>query len=525
MLIDKKQSGKHYLIQQLNHKFEALSRYPIICLIVIGLIGFLVRFYYFPYDVPLTLDAVGYFWYAIDMSVLGRFPEGYNFPNNGWPAFVSVFFSLINSTNFLDYMHLQRYLSIAISVLTIIPVYLTCTRFFNKSYSLLGAALFVFDPRIIQNSLSGITEPSYILLGSLVLFFILSKKMTSIYAAFGITALFSLVRYEGLFAIVALSIIFFLRFIKNRKTIPKYFVAMTIFLLVLLPMAYIRTATTGNDGLTSHAIGSPAAYYGSSIAGLPDRPPLSELVSKSLTYFSQYLVWVMIPIFGFFAPSGTVLFFKKWDYKKTTVLLFSVVLILPALYAYSRGFQDTRYLFVMFPIFAILSLYTIEKINEKIRNFGLIWLLVIIFIFSSSILFLSFKDFNYERELESFKIAELVVVNAKGVNDHYPESKYYFVSKLSEYEFPTLSSSVSTGPILFATEGFGSLEEFIERYRDQGLTHLVVDNSEKRPDFLRRVFLDEKSYPYLIKEFDSHENGFTYYVKVYSINYDEFDRK
>jgi len=80
-------------------------------------------------------------------------------------------------------------------------------------------------------------------------------------------------------------------------------------------------------------------------------------------------------------------------------------------------------------------------------------------------------------------------------------------------------------PKLFTIDGFETLEEFIEGYRDQGLTHLVVDNSEKRPDFLRRVFLDEKSYPYLIKEFDSHENGFTYYVKLYRINYDEFDRK
>jgi hypothetical protein len=179
----------------------------------------------------------------------------------------------------------------------------------------------------------------------------------------------------------------------------------------------------------------------------------------------------------------------------------------------------------MYPIFSIIALYGIKKIDEKLRKSNILCVLIIIFIFSSSFLFLKFKVFDYEHEQEAFKIAELVAVTAKGINDYYPESKYYFVSKLSEYEFPTLSSSVSTGPIFFATEGFSSLEEFIERYRDQGLTHLVVDNSEKRHDFLHRVFLDEKSYPYLIKEFDSHENGFTYYVKLYRINYDEFDRK
>ncbi len=518
---DKKNLEIHYLIQRLNNKFETLSRYPIICLIVIGLIGFLVRFYYFPYDVPLTLDALGYFWYAMDMSVLGRFPEGYNFPNNGWPSFLSIFFSLINSTNFLDYMNLQRCLSISISVITIVPVYLACTRFFNKSYSLLGAALFVFDPRIIQNSLSGITEPAYILLGSLVLFFILSKKMTSIYAAFGIAALFSLVRYEGLFAIVALSIIFFLRFKNDRKVVPKYFVALIIFLVVLLPMVYIRTVTNGSDGLITHAIGSPVAYYGTSIAGLSDRPALLELVSKSLMYFSQYLAWVMIPLFGFFVPSGTVLFFKKWDYRKTTVLLFSIVLILPTLYAYSRGFQDTRYLFVMFPIFAILSLYTIEKISGKIKNFGLIWFVIITFILSASLLFLDYKNFDYEHEIQAFRISEYIAGVAEGINDYYPEAKFTDVSELTNYDFPTTSSTISNGPKLFPTEGIETLNEFIITNKEKGLSHIVVDNSEIRPQFLKDIYMNESMYPFLIKEFDSVEYGYTYHVKVYRIDYEK----
>ena len=524
-MFDNKQFGNKKSIQLISYTIEKIFNYPIIILSVIGIIGILIRLYYFPYNIPLTLDATSYFWYAMDMSILGRFPEGYNFPNNGWPSFLSIFFSLYNSENFLDYMMLQRYLSITISVLTLIPVYLLCTRFFNKVYSLLGASLFVLDPRIIQNSLLGITEPAYILLGSLALFLFLGKKMTHIYAAFGIIAIFSLVRYEGLYVIVSLSIVFFIRFRKDRKVISKYLIAIMIFLLVLLPMIYIRTVTTGNDGLTYHAIESPSAYYRGSLSGYSGIPAFTDLVSKSLTNFSMYLIWVMIPIFGFFVPSGAILFLKNWDYKKTTILLFSIFLILPALYAYSRGFQDTRYLYVIFPIFTILSLYTIKKINEKFRNSSLIGIIIIIFTLFLSLLFLEYKNFDYEHELEAFKVAELVGTNAKGVNNYSPEAKYVSVSMLSEYKFPVLSSSVSAGPKLFTIDGFKTLEEFIEIYRDQGLTHLVIDDSEKRPDFLRRIFLDEKSYPYLIREFDSHENGFTYHVKVYKIDYEEFDQK
>lgn len=514
-------------LTKIDQKLEVIKFRPAPYLILIIIVGFSLRMFYFPYEIPITLDGLQYFWYAMDMSVLKQFPSGYIIPNNGWPAFVSVFFSLYNSNSYLDYMYIQRLLSITISVLTVIPVYFLCRRFFSVAYSLIGATFVIFEPRLVINSLSGITESSYILLGATTLFFILSNKIKYTYVAFGVTALFTLVRYEGVLLIIPISVMFLIKFRKEKKIVLKYLAALCIFLVIITPMAYIRMETSkgGHDGIVSHAIIAGPQYYKNTLDEETGQERIFQMFTKSITYFIQYLGWVLIPLFVFFVPIGIILIFKNRDLKNLTLIFVSIIFFIPALYAYSRGIQDTKYFYVMYPIFSIVALYGITKIDNKFRKPNIIWLLVIIFIFSSSILFLSFKDFNYERELESFKIAELVVVNAKGVNDYYPESKYYFVSELSEYEFPTLSSSVSTGPTLFATEGFGSLEGFIERYRDQGLTHLVVDNSEKRPDFLRRVFLDEKSYPYLIKEFDSHENGFTYYVKVYRINYDEFDRK
>ena len=80
-----------------ENRLNCIINNPVICLSLIGFVGAVIRFYYFPYDVPLTLDALSYFWYAIDISVLGQFPNNYNFPNNGWPSFLSIFFSLYNS--------------------------------------------------------------------------------------------------------------------------------------------------------------------------------------------------------------------------------------------------------------------------------------------------------------------------------------------------------------------------------------------------------------------------------------------
>ena len=111
---DKKIHKYKDLNSEMSDSKLILIKNPAICLTVIGLISLVIRIYYLPYDLPITRDAADYFWYAIDMSVLGEFPHmfspyesstviqdvpGYRFSNNGWPAFLSLFFSLANLEN------------------------------------------------------------------------------------------------------------------------------------------------------------------------------------------------------------------------------------------------------------------------------------------------------------------------------------------------------------------------------------------------------------------------------------------
>ena len=93
---------------------EKIFQKPAIILPIIALIGLLVRFSIFPYELPFKLDSLDIFSYAALTSQLGHFPEGFGLANNGWPGLVSIFFSFLNSDNFFDYVHLQRVLSIII---------------------------------------------------------------------------------------------------------------------------------------------------------------------------------------------------------------------------------------------------------------------------------------------------------------------------------------------------------------------------------------------------------------------------
>ena len=126
-----------------------------VSLSIIGIIGLFLRLYFEP-QTALTGDSTNYFVYAVDTSLKGKLSDEYFLANSGWSIFLSMIFSMTQLDDPLFLMELQRYVSIFISVFTIIPVYFLCRKFFNIQYSLIGAALFVFEPHVVINSTLGI---------------------------------------------------------------------------------------------------------------------------------------------------------------------------------------------------------------------------------------------------------------------------------------------------------------------------------------------------------------------------------
>ena len=505
----------------IEKKLAYLTQNAIVSLLIIGAIALAIRLYFFPYGVPITLDGLLYFWYSNDLSITGQYPAWFQYPNNGWPTFVAVFFSIFHFNNYLDYMTVQRLVSVAISVLTIIPVYLLCRRFFDKPYALVGAALFAFEPRVIQNSVLGITDPAYVILVTTALYLFLSSNKKIIYLSFIASALSALVRYEGVFSFFVISIMFFVRFRKERKVVLKYGIALGIFILVLLPMTLIRVQYTGENGLTNQLeAGANAGFVLTENEHNKTVAWLLYLVG-GFANLIKYLGWVMIPFFVFFVPIGACLILKNRNHNNMTMILAIIILSVPALYAYSRGIQDTRYLFSLYPSFCILSIVTIKKVSTKINNQNLFLVLIICGILLSSVIYLEFKKTDYVHEREAFSIAGHVISMAKGVNDYYPESDYIPVAEMPE-KWPALRSSIQNQTSIIPIQGFDSLEKYIESSESKGLTHLILDGKSSRPSFLNDVFYHEEKYPYLEKVYDSKDYGYKYDVKIYKIDYERF---
>jgi len=510
------------LIQE--SKYNNIGKKSILLLSIICVIGLVIRFHYTPHGIALDLDAFsGYFLYGLDISILKDFPN-YSPTQSGWGEFLSLFFMNFHSDNLMDYMNLQRTISIILSGITVIPIYFICKKFFNTNYSLLGALIFAFEPRIIINSTLGISEPLYILAITLGILFFLNSNKKIIYSSFGFFAWATIIRPEGQFWFIAFSVIYFLRFRKNRKDLILFLACLGIFLLVLSPIVMHRIECCQNDGIVGRILIELNNY---------DNNPLQTIDNtNTVSYGPNFLngaklfAWALIPVFIIFVPLGLIPILKQLKYPNYVLLLVPTILAIPIMYSVSIA-PDTRYVFVLFPIFCVISLFGIKYIVSKFSSKKFILFLIISTIIISSMLFLDFKNIKYDDSHEAYTISKLVINDVNGVNK---SSKVVDFFKIAEIEKKWSSSNYS-GNLKdnydvnrFLENDFDTVKEFINFYKDQNLTHLIIDKSEKMPEYMKEVLDNEVKYQYLIKEFDSIELGYNYDVKLYKINYKIFEK-
>ena len=515
MLLEKNYSKLNQKIKYSVIEEKSLLFIPIICLAAL-----IIRFHYVPFGLPLTFDAFnGYFLYALDISILGHFPN-YSPSQSGWGEFLSLFFTSFHSDNFIDYMDLQRTISVILSVITIIPIYFICKKFFNSYYSLIGALIFAFDPRIIINSTLGISEPLYILAITLGILLFLNTNKKIIYSSFGFFAWATIIRPEGQFWFVAFSIVYFLRFRKNRRDCILFLVALAIFLLVLSPFVYQRIQCCGDDAIIGRIIVEISNY---------SNPAELHSQDETNTYGPNWISgirlfgWSIVPIFIVFVPIGLIPIFKQLRYPNYLLILAPTVLAIPIMYSVSIA-PDTRYVYPLFPIFCVISVFGIKWIIQNFQNKKIILGIIVIVIILGSVVFLDIKKIDFTEDIEAYQITKLIINDVKGVNKGPKLIKYIPIVEM-ENKWPIKET---TGEYIkeysiktVSTTGYNSLNELIALQKSN-LTHLIVDQDKNNPEYILDILNNGKKYPFLIKEFDSSEHGFDFMTKVYKIDYNIF---
>jgi len=488
--------------------------------LILGIISIalIIRLWYFNPEIPITMDGLYYFRYAIDVTVLGHMPP-WHLTNNGWPLFLSLFFSTIESEEFLVYMSVQKLIAIIISSLTVIPVYYLCKRFFDVRFAIIGSLLFIFEPHLIQNSIAGLSEAFFIFLttSSLALIFSNNKKM--FYISFAIASIATMVRWEGITLFLAISILYFWRFRDFKKSILKYIVLVIIFILILTPILILRMEVLGTETITTAIIsGSSAFTYEASGFNEGVLSPVFYL-SNGFLQLTKFLAISSIPYFVILIPIGIFILFKKRVTGRYLIIIPIIVMSITGFYAYSRGIEEIRYLFVLFPLFCVISLFPIRYFSQRVSNEKIFLVSICVIVVLSSSIFLELKNIDDEHEIEAALISNEVVTLTSKINEYYTESKYIRIGAMYDEIFPKLSYEISYGPDVAIPKGYNSLNKFIS---ETEISHIVIDDNDDRPEFLRNVFDNESKYPYLLKVYDSRDDGFNYHVKIFQIDHVKF---
>lgn len=513
-------------LDEINDKIKGIFENPIIFLSLIGITAFLFRLYFLP-NLPFTQDAIAYFQYANDLAVLHSFPSSFSYLESGWPMFLSIFISTIVLENFMDYVYLQRLITVSISVITIIPLYLLSKKIFDsKSLASISTILFVFEPHIVNNSLQGLSEPIFILLSTITIFFFLSHNQKIFYSSFVTVAFLTIVRTQGIILFLIMMTLMLIFEKKDKKIIAKYALVILIFCLVLLPIISLRTQGEGNDLLVGRITGVVSDI---SVEENNRNENITDIITKGGEVLGKRIFQTMSPFFIIFVPFGILMIFQERNRLNMSIILTVGITLIFSIYIFWAS-TDIRNIFWLYPLFGIISVFTIRKMTEgtpfpslaQISIIGGIVLVSWFYLFSSAV------DVTHEEE--ALKIAYYLSESTQVINHFLPESGYLAIKPLEEVEkFPVMHTSISsTIPKALEIHKsnksiFTNLEEFVLESRDEGLTHIVTDLNSDRPEYLKELFHNEEKYPYLEKVFDSRENGYAYHVKVFKIIYEKFD--
>ena len=523
----------------------------ILYLVLILTFGLGLRFYYFPYDVPIVTDGFFSFVYAMKTVFDSSLPIGYATTNSGWSNFLSLFFVFSDTSDPLHLMDIQRTLSIILSIITIIPAFFIFRRFVGIRWALFGSFLLAVEPRLLLISLEGINYSLFFFLFVLTIALFLKKTDNSLFLSFACIACATLVRYEGLLLLIPLSIMYFLKF-KDKRSIARFLGMIFVLIIILVPIASIRMEATenlcyetyfgiicGQDGFSPNILGTTQFIEKYVLSETPDVDDtaytktsvsvLDKFMYLSLSNLVKFLGLSLIPFFIFFIILRLGIFIKnikfpKLDFDKVTILLTTCIMLLPAVYAYGRGIEEVRYALVAMPLICILSIYWTNIISEKISKDRKIIVVLIILVLISSIIFIEFNKRDSVLDKESYLISEKIV-QITDVTNTFNKHGYIKTAVLTS-NWPDLLEPNEKGKLIHTfhkilSEDFDDIKHLITESRKDGLQYIVIDEDTKLfTDFHK----NPSKYPYLDKVFDSDDYDFINHFRIYKINYSIFDK-
>ena len=485
----------------------------------------------------------------------------------GWSIFISPFFHMIDSNNFLDYVNIARGLGLMISIITVVPMYLLSRKFFDAKYSICAVGLFAFEPHLNHVSGLGMTEPLYIFAIILSLYFILNKNSKYSYLSFLTVGLLWWVRWNGIIMLLIASVIFFRNFKKTPKSFLKYLACLAICLVVVSPMLLERNEEYGNPLFFSQ---NQRVFTGEYVTIMADNmidvqySAFDYITDRGFGKFIEKFVFMgiynlfftlskmLLPYLIFFLPFGIVFSLRAFDQEKKFIQSnWILILISLAVFVfYFAVMPEKRLIYHVYPfliIFAMISLqrfveyglstYSFNKKQKKICLVGIMCFVLVLsglytlryevpdpILSDEEILFAESLENKFDGKIldAGYTLKGLYYVH---VTDPIGIFKNYKISDDpgAYYMFEFNKENVNLMPtVLYAT----SLEDFIEVSYEYELNYISINKngvSDIFYPYLNEIYENEAKFPYLIKVFDTEQEEFEKLkAKVFEIDYKIF---
>ena len=540
----------------------------VICLIVISSIsiGFKLSHADFT-EPPISEDTYAYVLAAFSI-INGDFSQPDTKPL-GWSIFISPFYLFTDSTDLLHYLNIARILSIVISTITIIPMYILARRFFDEKYSLVASCLFAFEPHLNNYSVLGLSEPIFILAIVLSTIFILQKNHSwYFYLSFLLAGIAWWIRVNGFITVIIMSIIFFIVYKSSSKNFFKYLLCITLFVMIVSPMLIQKHDQFGDplyfqisDNYFSgeHVIhfseNTKNIQYSASdyirdngLIGFIERFGLTGFYNMTSSLFKMLFPYLIVLV-----PFGILFSLRPFSQDKDYIKGIWVLLLisLGSIVMQFSIASDMRFIYHVFPFLIILSTIVIQRVvkhglstfsfSEKQKNLFLVGIICVVIILSAMFTLRTDtpdKLLNQERIEFSKILTQKFSGKILGIGDSLRLLTYTQLQDspdlFKEFKTSTYDFIVGRQSNLFASENMlerivisaQSLDELIEIGKEYDLKYIAINEEQSKTvwyPYLTNLYDEGKNYPFLIEVLNTEKMEFKKFkVKVFEINYDKF---
>ena len=537
-----------------------LSRSNVVLyLILIVIISLGLKLYLVDFSLPVNSDNLSYVLNGIAHSN-GDFDHS---PSRsiGWSLFLSPFFSLMNSNDFLDYSNVAKIISIGVSTTTIFLIYKVGRKFFDERYSLVAACLFAFLPQLNYNSVMALSEPLFIFSILASFYFLLNDKSKFIIPALAFVGFSYWIRLNGIIFFLIISLTYILTFKKSRIFLRNYGIGLVILLIIISPILLQKYEQFGDPFYSSYQDKMFSNNYEELISNLSLNTEASAssyienngILDFMYTFFISGIFNSMImlsklsfPYIFILIPFGILFSFRAFD-QKSQYTKANWIFILSSIFFMSfilSVVPEKRFLLFLMPFLVLFSVIPIHRVTEYgLSTFSLsrnqknafLVIVIIIVIILSGLFTLRYEKLDPGLENEKMDFAQYALENLHGNTlrdfgggtDYINSVILLDYNNFQDFKISSLADDTERSKLAYQEIGVSAsnIEDLILKGEPLNLNYLISNQHDTfYYPFVDQVYHNEEQYPYLIKIFDSHEHGYEKLkIKVFEIDYEKFN--